>query len=345
MGGDTVVERKAKEESEGGSYFASPKKDISFISTGCTTLNLALGGGYPIGRMVNIVGDKSTGKTLLAIEAAANFLKKYPDGDIWYNEVEAAFDKSYAAALGMPIDRVTFVSDEEDCFTVEDFFDNISEIAKQEREHPGLYILDSLDALSDDAELDRSFSDKTMAMNKAKKMNELFRRLNQKISKANIVLIIISQVRDNIGVFGFGKKWKRGGGRGMDFYATHVIYLAHVGTHTKTVKGMKRVTGIQIKAKVDKNKIALPQREAEFPILFGFGIDDLKSSCEWLVECKQFKKVCDFSNDKKGVTSYMSQVNDLDDKKFRKEVKRVNKEVRKIWRGIETDLLPDRRKY
>ena len=337
-----MKKRKRKEESDGGSYFASTKKNIKFISTGCTILNSALGGGYPIGRMVNIVGDKSTGKTLLAIESAANFAKKYPDGEIWYNEVESAFDQDYAAALGMPVDKIVFT---EDCFTVEDFYKDIDIICKEERDQPGLYILDSLDALSDAAELDRSFGDNTMGMNKSKKMNELFRRLNQKISKANITLIIISQIRDKINAMPFGKQWTRGGGRGMDFYATHVIFLSHVKTHTRTIRNIKRVTGIQIRAKVEKNKIALPQREAEFPILFGFGVDDLTASCEWLVSIKQFKNVCDKANDKPGVSSYLSGLKDLSDKKYKKELKRVNKAVRKLWKEIEVELLPKRKKY
>ena len=325
-----------------GNYFAKPKKNIKFIKTGSTVLDMALGGGYPIGRMVNIVGDKSTGKTLLAIEAAANFAAKYPDGEIWYNEVEAAFDKEYAEALGMPIDRVEFV---EDCYTVEDFYKDINKTSKRDNEYPGLYILDSLDALSDDAELARDFSDKTMGMNKPKKTNELFRRLNQKISKANITLIIISQTRDKIDAMAFGKKWVRGGGRGMDFYATHVIYLAHIKAHTRTIKNVKRVTGIQIRAKIDKNKIAFPQREAEFPILFGYGVDDVKSCCEWLVSIKQFKVTCGFPNEKKGVTAYINYIEEFSDKKYKKAVVKLRKSVRKLWMEIENELLPVRKKY
>ncbi len=325
-----------------GNYFAKAKKNIKFIKTGCTLLDCALGGGYPVGRMVNIVGDKSTGKTLLAIEAAANFAAKYPDGEIWYNEVEAAFDKEYAEALGMPIDRVDFV---EECYTVEDFYNHIEKISERDNEYPGLYILDSLDALSDDAELERKFDAKTMGMNKPKKTNELFRRLNQKISKANITLIIISQIRDKIDAMAFGKKWVRGGGRGMDFYATHVIFLAHIKTHHRTIKNLKRVTGIQIRAKIDKNKIAFPQREAEFPILFGYGIDDVKASCEWLVNIKQFKNVCDYSNDTKGIKAYIINIGELSDKKYKQKLIHLRKSIRKLWMGIEKELLPDRRKY
>ena len=91
-------------------YFLDPK--VETFSSGCAILDMALGGGWAERRMINIVGDKSTGKTLLAIEACTQFLLKYPHGDIVYCEVEAAFDKGYAAALGMPVDRVRFISDE-----------------------------------------------------------------------------------------------------------------------------------------------------------------------------------------------------------------------------------------
>src|ERR1019366_3976564 len=90
----------------GGNYFSSPKTGIEFISSGCHNLDLALGGGWAEGRVSNIVGDKSTGKSLLAIEACANFAIKYPKGTIRYREAEAAFDRPYAEALGMPVDHV-----------------------------------------------------------------------------------------------------------------------------------------------------------------------------------------------------------------------------------------------
>jgi len=98
-------------------YFLE-QKDVEFFSTGCTLLDLALGGGVAENRMMNIVGNSGSGKTLIAIESCTNFLIKYPEGKVWYVETEAAFDDGYAEALGMPIDRVEFP---EDIYTIEDY--------------------------------------------------------------------------------------------------------------------------------------------------------------------------------------------------------------------------------
>ena len=119
------VKKKVKEE--GGLYFASPKTDIQFIHSGSKLLDLALGGGWAENRIANIVGDAASGKTLLAIEACTNFANKYSDGAIRYCETEAAFSEEYAAALGMPIERVDFG---EPIVTVEELFEDICKYTK-----------------------------------------------------------------------------------------------------------------------------------------------------------------------------------------------------------------------
>src|SRR5262245_49730127 len=155
---------KLKPKKRGGNYFAAPSH-LMFIPTGCQTLDLALGGGWAKNRIANIVGDKSSGKTLLCIEACANFAIKYPKGRIFYRESEAAFDQDYAKALGMPVARVSFGDDPLE--TVEDLFDELSDILRNKNDC--LYICDSLDALSDRAELDRGIADGSYGAQKAKK--------------------------------------------------------------------------------------------------------------------------------------------------------------------------------
>src|SRR5258708_4237909 len=107
-------------------FFAKRSEDLDFFSTGCTLLDCTIGGGWVLGRIGNVIGDRSTGKTLLAIEACANFVRTYPKGRMRYREAEAAFDRSYAEALGMPIDRVEF-GDEDKFRTVSDFFKDLGE--------------------------------------------------------------------------------------------------------------------------------------------------------------------------------------------------------------------------
>src|SRR5258708_16290960 len=111
---------RLKSKDDGGSYFLAPT-EVEFISSGCAVFDCVLGGGWAVRRIVNLVGDKSTGKTLLGIEACCNFVKQFSTiGKIRYVEPEAAFDKSYAAALGLPVDRIAF-ADDDSIHTVEDF--------------------------------------------------------------------------------------------------------------------------------------------------------------------------------------------------------------------------------
>lgn len=328
----------------GGSYFAEAKQGLEFIRTGCRLLDCALGGGWCLGRIANIVGDKSTGKTLLAIEAAANFAKYYEDGPIKYRETESAFDPDYAKALGMPIKYVDFGDGQMN--TVEEFFDDltatIAELKKSKQ--PGLYILDSLDALSDKDEMARDMSEGSYSLTKQKKMGQLFRRLVRDIEDTRMAVLIVSQVRDKIGAT-FGKQWTRSGGRAMDFYASHVIYLAHIQMLKRTIGGVTRATGVRIKAKVDKNKISLPFRECEFDIQFGYGIDDLGASLDWLKANNRLKLVGITAKNEIELNRAKDQMASLTDADFRKRSLEIAKAVEAEWREIDSQFMPARRKY
>ncbi len=295
----------------GGSYFAAPAAGVSFFSSGCTVLDLALGGGWAKGRVANIIGDKSTGKTLLCIEACANFAMSEPKGRIFYREAEAAFDPAYAEALGMPIDRVEFGEDPLD--TVEDMFEDLSEIIKKVRT-PVLYICDSLDALTDRAELARDIDKGSFGTGKAKQMSQLLRRLIRQVHDERITIIIVSQVRSKIGVM-FGPTTTRTGGRALDFYSSQVIKLSQRKTLVRTIGKTKRTTGMWVHAKVDKCKVGLPFREADFPIKFGYGIDDQAANAFYLKE---------------------AGLNGIDIS---------SKVVQDHWYQVEQQLLPSKRKY
>ena len=134
------------DSSDGRGLYYQPSASPVFFSSGCTLLDCVLGGGWATDRIINVVGDKSTGKTLIAIEACANFFNKYQDNcTIYYNEAEAAFDTDYARNLGLPVEDIDFV---EPCFTVENLFTDLhTKIEKAEKDKQYLYILDSLDAL------------------------------------------------------------------------------------------------------------------------------------------------------------------------------------------------------
>src|SRR5882672_1748911 len=303
-------------------YFLSSKEGIKFVSSGCTLLDCALGNGYPVGRIVNIVGDRSTAKTGLAMEALINFLLAYPDGRAAYRETEAAFDRRYAEAMGLPLKKVDF-GPEEPLSTVEDFARDLDKFLDERIKvgPPGIYVLDSLDALSDEAEMERDIGKGSYQMEKAKMLSTFFRKSASKIEKAQVLLIIISQVRDNIGVM-FGEKSKRSGGRALDFYSSITLWLSHIETMTKTINKVKRPIGIVIKGKCKKNKVSLPFREAEFNFLFGFGIDDVNASIDWLDEVGHLGSITGDSPEP--------------------EIKAA---VKKAWAEIEQTFLPLKPKY
>lgn len=336
-----MSERAKLEVVQGSSYFPV-RKEISheFIHTGCTLLDCVLGGGWPIGRISNIVGDKSTSKTGLSIEACSNFARQYPNGKIYYRESEAAFDLAYAESMGLPANRVEFAPDGQ-FHTVEDFFEDLSKILDElaKSKVPALYILDSLDALSDRDELTRDIDKGSYGAAKAKKLSELFRRLVQKIENTKVSLIIVSQVRDNIGV-SFGPSYTRSGGRALDFYASIIVYLAKLKTIERQVKGVKRPVGIEIRAKCTKNKISLPMRECDFTYEFGFGINSLKASVEWLKDVKRL--------DDAGISNpdqFIKQLEGMSDEEYWQEVNSLEDEVKKIWNEVEKSFMPSRRKY
>lgn len=339
---------RVKAETPSDNYFVSQKSALKFTSTGCTVLDCALGGGLVLGRITNIVGNKSTAKTALATEAIVNFLLTYPEGSARYAESEAAYDKSYAEAMGLPLGKVDFGNEENPLNTIEDFARDLEKFvdAQTKEKRPGIYVLDSLDALSDEAEMNRDLEKGSYGMQKAKNLSIMFRKLTRKIEKSQVLLIIISQVRDNVGVF-MGEKHKRSGGRALDFYATHAVWLDHMGYITKTVKGVKRPIGIEVRAKIKKNKVSLPFREASFNFEFGFGIDDVTASINWLLEVGRFGDagLLPETSTEKEVTKYINSIGGLNTEEYIELKQKLTPIVQNAWREIETQFIPKRSKY
>ena len=288
----------------GNSYFTSAKEHLQFVSTGCTLIDCVLGGGFALGRIGNIVGDKSTSKTGMATECLINFCQKYPNGQAAYRDVEAAFDTPYAEAMGLDLSKIDFGKP---LVTVEDWHRDLEAFVDQQikADEPGLYVLDSLDALSDEAEMERDIGDASYGGNKAKKTSELFRRLTAKIETSKVLLIVVSQV----------------------------LWLSNLGTLNKTINKVKRVYGIKVKAKCKKNKVGMPFRECEFPFIFGYGIDDTLANLEWM---KSIGK--DGGADPK-------EINDLTDDEYETLSHTLKDMVPSLWNSIEESFLPTRKKY
>ena len=313
-------------------------KPRTVFSTGSTLLDLAAGGGWGIGRVANIVGDKSTGKTLLAIEACANFGILYGGNAIRYAEVEAAFDRDYAYSMGMPRDAQYT----EDVHTIEDFERDLDAWLEKQN-GPNLYILDSLDACSSDAELERETGDHaTYGAEKAKALSELFRKRIKKLREKQGTIIVISQLRDNIGVR-FGETKKRSGGHALDFYASQVFWLAQITSIKKTVTKVERTVGVKIRARNKKNKIGKPYRQVDFTILFSYGVADEVSMLDWIKENKGEDLLPE------SLASYPKRLETAQKDRDRDTVKTIRDELRTAviarWEEIEAALEPTMRKY
>jgi hypothetical protein len=152
---------------------------------------------------------------------------------------------------------------------------------------------------------------------------------------------VISQVRDNIGAM-FGEKHKRSGGRALDFYASIALWLAHIETLKREINKVKRPYGVTIRAKCKKNKISLPFRECDFEFIFGYGIEDLGASIEWL---KSINRLKDINIGPTQVKEYLNGIAEMDHKEYQQELEIVSTAVKSIWREIETSFLPKRSKY
>jgi recombination protein RecA len=336
---------KEEDEAEVNSYFTSDKENLLFTSTGCTLLNCVIGGGYAQGRMVNIIGDKSTAKTGLSTEALINFKLTFPDGHAAYRETEGAYDEAYSEAMGLPVDQIDF-GPEDPIDTVEKFDKDFRAFIEKcmKDDVPGIYVLDSFDSLSDEAEMKADLSDGSYGMAKQKKVGIMFRKLNKKIEKSKVLLIIVSQVRENINAM-FGEKYRRSGGKALDFYASQIFWLAHTGMLKRTVKKVERTYGVSIKANCKKNKVGFPFRTCEFDFIFGYGIDDVAASVNWLYEVDRLKELGYKAGKKAELKAVADQIKALEGKEYRRAKKELDRHVIAVWREIEENFLPKKGKY
>lgn len=334
-----------------------------YVPTGSALLNLALSdkadGGFLTGKIANVVGDQSSGKTFLCLTtlATAAHDKRFDDYLLVYDDAEAACEFDFAKLFGQraagrilppSLDR----DDPGDSHTIQEFQTNLRRLLRGDK--PFIYVQDSFDALSSDEEMNRANEvDKacaagkeikgTYGMDKAKHASVLLRLLAAELKRTQSLLLIISQTRDNIDPLSFQSK-TRAGGRALYFYCSYEMWMAVRSKVITKVHDRPHTVGVNSRIKITKNKATGKLHELDLPFLYHYGADDIGACVDFLVAEKAWPKGESGLISAPGVAAkpmyrsmliHLIEERDLADK--------VSKVAERVWLEIEKELRPARK--
>ncbi len=307
--------QEKKEKKEGG---WTPKDKMLWLHTGSVIMNIKCSGGnpdggYKEGKIESVIGDSDAGKTVLVMTGLAHATNEpvFDDYRIIFDDAEEAdsfdhkklFGKKFADRLEPPgYDKKGEPQNSE---TVEMFSDHIHDAcdeAEKEGGKPFIYVLDSLDAIDSDKEIQRELDNRdarkkenlskikdSYGGSKQKYMSKFFRQTRTRLKNTHSFLIIICQTRDNLVARSFVKQ-RVAGGRARKFYSSIESWLAHIKPITKTIAGIKYPIGVETRIKIAKNNFIGKNGELNLSIYPSYGVDDISSCIDYLVECGHWKQ-------------------------------------------------------
>lgn len=268
---------------------STPSDVKEWVGTGSSLLDLAISnrphGGLPVGRIVELNGLESSGKSLICAHILAETQKK--DGVAVYIDTENALSVDFLKAVGVDLDKMVHIHLD----SIEEIFEVVEQlvetIRKSNKDRLVTIVVDSLSAASTKNEIEGDYDKEGWATDKAILLSKAMRKITSLIGKERILLVLTNQLRTKLGVM-FGDKWTTSGGKAVPFHCSVRIRLKTIGQIKIKIGGIDQIVGVKVRAQVIKNRVGPPFRTADFEIYFDQGIDNYSS---WLDLLKDHKLV------------------------------------------------------